>query len=99
MTVYLDQQFASQYPRERFNLQRQLVAGLAPAIPVDLVVLNEAPPLLGHRALGGNALLMRNRTAYVRYFVRTVGAALDQAPMMKFHADARRRRLQERGVG
>jgi len=96
VAIYLDEALNGD---ERLDLQRRIVAGLAPAVPIDLVVLNGAPPLLGHRALCGERLFVRDRTLYTRYFVRTVAMALDQAPMARFHAEARRRRLQERDVG
>jgi predicted nucleotidyltransferase len=96
VAIYLDDALDA---GERLDLQRRIVAGLAPAVPIDLVVLNEAPPLLGHRALRGERLFVRDKTLYTRYFVKTVGMALDQAPMARFHAEARRKRLQERDVG
>jgi predicted nucleotidyltransferase len=96
VAIYLDDALDA---GERLDVQRRIVAGLAPAVPIDLVVLNEAPPLLGHRALRGERLLVRDKSFYTRYFVKTVGMALDQAPMARFHAEARRKRLQERDVG
>jgi predicted nucleotidyltransferase len=94
--VYLDERTSAD---DRFRIRRELVAALEPAVPIDLVVLNEAPPLLGHRALSGEPLVMRDRARYVRYFVRTVGASLDQAPMRALHAEARRKRMAERRHG
>lgn len=83
----------------RFDLRRQIAAALEPAVEVDIVVLNDAPPMLGHRALSGRVLIDRDHPRYVRYFVRTVGRALDGAHARKVHADARRRRLSELASG
>jgi uncharacterized protein len=92
LAIYLDDRLD---PRARFSIRRELIAALEPATRVDLVVLNDAPPLLGHRALFGELLVDRDHARYVRYFVRTVGASLDEAPVRRIHADARRRRLTE----
>lgn len=93
VAVYLDPRLSE---RERFDLRRRLVAALAPAVDVDPVVLNDAPPLLARCALGGRPLLMRDRTAWVRFFVHALGEAEDQAYFDALHAHARRERL-ERG--
>jgi uncharacterized protein len=86
-------------PAARFAIRRDLAASLEPALRVDIVVLNDAPPLLAHRALMGELLLDRDHDTYVRFFVRTVGVSLDQAHARKIHADARRLRLMERPRG
>ena len=96
IAVYLDERLD---PRARFEVRRQLVAALEPAVRVDVVVLNDAPPLLGHQALCGELLIDRDHIRYVHYFVRTVGASLDEAPARRLHADARRRRLAELELG
>jgi predicted nucleotidyltransferase len=77
----------------RFRLRRELAAALEPALAVDIVVLNDAPPLLGHRALAGELVVDRDRARYVRYFVSTLGRSLDEAHARRIHADARRARL------
>ena len=77
----------------RFQLRRELAADLEPAIAVDVVVLNDAPPLLGHRALQGQLILDRDHARYVRYFVRTLAESLDLQHARRIHADARRHRL------
>jgi len=94
LAVYLDPRLSE---RERFDLRRRLGAALAPAIDIDPVVLNDAPPLLAKRALGGRVLLMHDRAAFVRFFVHALGEAEDQAYFDALHARARRERL-ERGA-
>jgi predicted nucleotidyltransferase len=94
LAVYLDPRLSE---RERFDLRRRLGATLAPALDVDPVVLNDAPPLLAKRALGGRPLLMRDRSAFVRFFVHALGQAEDQSYFDALHARARRERL-ERGA-
>jgi predicted nucleotidyltransferase len=88
--------------RERFDLRRRLLADLeevAGAGNVDLVVLNEVSPLLGHRALQGERLVVRDEIAYVRYFVRTLAASGDEAFYRDLHRRARRARLGEGTFG
>lgn len=84
---------------ERAALRERLVAALAPDVPVDIVLLDDAPPLLAQRALEGRALLLRDRKAYVRFFVRTLAMAGDEAYYRDLHARARERRLAEGRFG
>jgi predicted nucleotidyltransferase len=85
--------------RERFELGRDLSAELADLGKVDIVFLDEAPPLLGHRALQGSVIMKRNPTAYVRYFVKTLAAAEDERYWRELHARWRRSRLEEGAFG
>jgi predicted nucleotidyltransferase len=96
VAVYLDDALDA---GARFRLRTQLAAALEPARRVDLVVLNDAPPLLAHRALLGERLFIRDRVAWVRFFVRTIPLALDDAYWNEIHAAARRRRLAEGRFG
>ena len=49
---------------------------------VDLILLNEAPPLLAHRVLSkGKLILERSASARVAFQVRTVNRYLDTQPM------------------
>jgi hypothetical protein len=66
---------------------------------VDLVVLNDAPPLLAHRALAGRDLFTRDRRAYVRFFVRTMGELEDERYFRRVHARERARRIEEGRFG
>jgi predicted nucleotidyltransferase len=83
-------------PGQRAAVRDRLVAALEPEFPVDLVVLNEAPPLLAHRAIQGERVLMRGEPAFVRFAVRTLAASGDEAHWRELHARERRRRI-ERG--
>ena len=49
---------------------------------VDLVLLNQAPPLLAHRILSrGRLIFERSASARVRFQVQTVNRYLDTQPM------------------
>lgn len=76
-----------------------LIAELEPEYRVDLVVLNDAPPLVAHRALCGERLFVRDPAAYVRFFVHTLALALDESHWNEIHARARRRRLEDGTFG
>jgi predicted nucleotidyltransferase len=83
----------------RFDVRLRLLATLAPELDVDLVVLNDAPALLAHRALQGEPLLIRDRSAYVRFFVRTLARAGDERYWRDLHRRERTRRLEEHRFG
>jgi predicted nucleotidyltransferase len=84
---------------ERFRIRRQLIAALEPSERTDVVVLNDAPPLLAHRALQGRVLYVGDRAQYVRFFVRTMAEAEDASYWNRVHARARQRRLEEGRFG
>ena len=53
---------------------------------VDVVILNEAPPLLAHRVLSRGVLAFeRSRSARVQFQVRTAARYLDLMPMFETH--------------
>lgn len=81
---------------ERFRLRARLSGELGDLGQVDIVVLNDAPPLLAHRALQGRLLFAADRSAYVRFFVATISASEDERYFRGIHDRARRERL-ERG--
>lgn len=83
----------------RFDRLRELAAGMPQRSRVDLVALNDAPALLGHRALQGEVLLMRDRCAFVRYFIRTLAASEDERYWRALFARERARRLEEGRYG
>lgn len=78
----------------RFEMRRRLMSEMPAAERVDVVVLNEAPPLLAHRALQGSPLFVRDHQAYVRFAVRALALSLDEQYFRDLHARARRRRLE-----
>jgi len=84
---------------ERFDKRRELSTELEDLGKVDVVVLNDVPSLLGHRALMGKQLIMRDRKAYVRYFVHTLAASEDERYWREIHATERKRRLEEGTFG
>jgi predicted nucleotidyltransferase len=86
-------------PRERWDARLEIAAALEALGRVDLVVLNDAPPLLAHRALRGVTVLMRDRRAYVRFFVRTLAMAEDERHGREIHRKARMERLKEGRFG
>ncbi len=97
VAVYLAEELT---PRERFDTRLRLASDLAEvASPLELVVLNDAPALLGHRALMGQRLLVRDKTAYVRYFVRTLAASEDERYWRDLHHRERLKRLEEGRFG
>ena len=86
-------------PSQRFALRLELLAELDDLGTIDLVLLNEAPPLLAQRALRGERLLVKEPTAFVRFFVRTAAQAEDERMWREIHARARARRLKEGRFG
>jgi predicted nucleotidyltransferase len=54
--VYVDERLAA---RERFDLRLSVAASLEDLGQPDVIVLNDAPPLLAHRALQGKPRLAR----------------------------------------
>jgi len=92
LAVYLDDRLSAD---QQFDLQLRLTNELSDLGRPDVVILNQAPPLLGHRALQGKLVLNRDHTAYVRYFVRTLAAYHDERPWRRLHERARARRAEE----
>lgn len=85
--------------RGRFKVRLRLHAELDALGRVDVVVLNDAPVLLAHQVLRGERLMMRDKTAYVRYFVRTMGEIEDERFWSQIHFKARIKRLREGRFG
>jgi predicted nucleotidyltransferase len=96
IAIYLDERLGS---REREATRARLIAALEPATRVDVVILNDAPALLARRALDGDPIVVSDRRAWVRFFVRTLAAAGDEAFWQAIHAGARERRLAEGRFG
>ena len=90
-------------PTERFELVLDLSAAAARALgtdEADLVSLNDAPPLLRHRALReGTRLIDRDPRARVRLETDALLQYLDTAPLRQVQAAARRRRMAEGRFG
>lgn len=86
-------------PSERFETRRKLASDLEDLGRPDIIVLNDAPPFLAHRALQGDKIFVRDQTAYVRFFVRTIAASEDERHWRELHAARRRERLEEGRFG
>lgn len=84
---------------ERWRLRTGLIAALNPAIEADVAVLNDASPLLAHRALQGRLLLRRSHAAHIRFFLKALAEAFDEQYWNALHAAARARRLAEGRFG
>jgi len=66
----------------------------------DLVVLNDAPPLLQHQVLKhGRLIFERDRRARVEFEVRAGKIYADLKPMRRFFQEALFREIQEVGLG
>jgi uncharacterized protein len=96
VAVYLREDLT---PRQRFQLRLRLTADLEVLGRADVVVLNDAPPLLAHRAIMGQLVLRRDETARVRFAVRTVAMSEDERYFREIHHQARLRRLEEGTFG
>lgn len=94
--VYADHSLTA---RQRFDLRLSVAAALEDLGKPDVVVLNDAPPLLAHRALQGKLVVTRDRQAYVRFFVRTVSMSEDERHFRTIFARARQARVSERRFG
>jgi predicted nucleotidyltransferase len=91
-------------PREELAaLRAELALAAVEALgtdEVDVVVLNEAPPLLRHRALrGATRLFDRDPRARVRLETAALLDYFDTAPLRETLAAGRRRRIEEGRFG
>lgn len=63
---------------------------------VDLIILNQAPPLLAHRILSrGKLIFERSQSARVAFQVRTVNRYLDSQPMRNLYLAYLKKRARE----
>jgi predicted nucleotidyltransferase len=76
-------------PDNLFKYRLKLMADLGSALhrsDVDVVILNEAPPLLAHRVLSkGKLIFERSPSARVRFQVNTANRYADLVPMFETH--------------
>jgi len=67
----------------------KLMADLGSALhrsDVDVVILNEAPPLLAHRVLSqGKLIFERSASARIQFQVKTASRYFDLIPMFETH--------------
>lgn len=85
--------------RQRWQERLRLSALLQELGAIDLVILNDAPPLLAHQALMGVRLWVRDPLAWQRFFVRTLATAEDERYWLGVHAKSRFKRLREGSFG
>ena len=63
---------------------------------VDVVILNDAPPLLAHRVLSkGTLVFERSKSVRVRFQVQTANRYADVMPMFETHIRYLKRRVRE----
>ncbi len=84
---------------QRFDVRLRLLTELQELGSVDVIILNDAAPLLAQRVLQGERILIRDHAAYVRFFVRTAALAGDEQYWRQVHAQARKQRLEEGRFG
>ena len=91
-------------PAQMLKYRLRLMADLGSALhrsDVEVVILNEAPPLLAHRVLSrGKLVFERCPSARVRFQVRTAAQYLDLIPMFETHIRYTKKSVREgRTVG
>ncbi len=85
--------------RYRLKLAGELGAALH-RDDVQLVVLNDAPPLLAHRVLSNGVLVFeRSRVARVRFHVQTASRYADMVPTMERYLARLKQDVREGRVG
>ncbi len=86
-------------PGKILKYRLQLMADLGSALrrsDVDVVILNEAPPLLAHRILSkGKLVFERSASARVRFQVRTASLYLDLVPLFETQIRYLKRNVRE----
>jgi hypothetical protein len=68
---------------------------------IDLVILNEAPPLLAHRVVirGGSSTLRPRRCPADEVEARVIQKCLDVKPLLELESYYMRKRIKEGGFG
>jgi predicted nucleotidyltransferase len=87
---------------ERFERRLRLIGEAEEALdrrPVDLVVLNDAPPLLAHQVLRhGRLIFERDRAARVEFEVWAGKVYADLQPMYEYHGRDLFQKIREVGL-
>jgi predicted nucleotidyltransferase len=88
---------------ERFERRLRLMGEVEEALgrrPADVVVLNDAPPLLAYQVLRyGRLIFERDRAARVEFEVRSGQVYTDLVPMRQFFREALFHEVKEAGLG
>jgi predicted nucleotidyltransferase len=99
LAVLLSQPDAAQRFERRLRLMGEVEDVLARR-PADVVVLNDAPPLLAYQVLReGRLVFERDRAARVEFEVRAGQIYADLIPMRHFFQDALFHEIKENGLG
>lgn len=87
LAVYVDERVPSQEAHEFVSKLTTELMGVLKTNEIDLVLLNEAPPLLRHRILTrGESLFVRDPIQEQRFFVRSLQDYFDTAPLRSIQA-------------
>jgi predicted nucleotidyltransferase len=88
---------------ERFERRLRLMGEVEETLgrrPADVIVLNDAPPLLAHQVLKhGRLIFERDRAARVEFEVRAGQVYTDLVPMRQFFREALFHEVKEAGLG
>jgi predicted nucleotidyltransferase len=99
LAVLLSEEDASKRFERRLGLMGEVEDALARR-PADVVVLNDAPPLLTYQALReGRLIFERDRAARVEFEVRAGQIYTDLIPMRHFFQEALFHEIKESGLG
>ena len=74
--------------RDPFRYQQELMNNLTGVLKrrdIDLILLNQSPPLLAHRVLKGRLIFERSASARIAFQVRTVNRYLDTVAMRNLY--------------
>ena len=79
----------------RLKLMAELASALGRS-DIEVIVLNEAPPLLAHQVLSkGKLVFERSARARVEFQVRTVNLYIDTEPLRKLYRHYLKKRIRE----
>jgi len=93
----------SRLKRRNFEFFKKKYYAASPTFsmrPVDIVILNTAPPFLKHQVLKmGKVLFDRNRKLRVRFTERSITEYLDYKPIQDTYLKALAKRIRSTAVG
>jgi predicted nucleotidyltransferase len=93
----------SKLKKKGFELLKRKYYAASPTFsmrPVDIVILNTAPPFLKHQVLKtGRILFDRNRKLRVRFTEKAITEYLDYKPIEDIYLKAVARRFREKSIG
>ena len=100
VAVLLRRRLGSRHPLDyRLKLMTDLGAALHRS-DVDVVILNDAPPLLAHRILSkGQLVFERSASARVRFQVRIAALYADLVPLFEMQIRHLKRQAREGRIG